>query len=111
MAVTSKPEDTLTSLHRFGTSARARLTERTTTLVQSAGHMMEKYPPIKAFVYTLAGASAVPLTVFAGFALATTAVVLGIAGGWWWWRGGVSPPLARICTLGAWSGSKDGYSL
>ncbi|KAI8817195.1 uncharacterized protein EV422DRAFT_542825 [Fimicolochytrium jonesii] len=42
--------------------------------------ILDRYPPVKAFVYTLGGAAAVPLAVFIGYGAATGAVVLGVAG-------------------------------
>ncbi|KND02001.1 uncharacterized protein SPPG_02507 [Spizellomyces punctatus DAOM BR117] len=42
--------------------------------------ILDRYPPLKAFVYTLGGAAAVPLAVFTGYGAATGAVVLGVAG-------------------------------
>ncbi|KAJ3309018.1 hypothetical protein HDU76_003749 [Blyttiomyces sp. JEL0837] len=42
--------------------------------------VLDKYPPIKAFVYTLAATSAIPLAVFAGFAGATLTGALAVAG-------------------------------
>jgi hypothetical protein len=41
--------------------------------------LLDRYPPIKAFVYTLAGASALPLAVFTGYGLITGAIILTIA--------------------------------
>ncbi|KAJ3186209.1 hypothetical protein HDU85_007649 [Gaertneriomyces sp. JEL0708] len=42
--------------------------------------VLNKYPPLKAFVYTLAAASAIPVSVFTGYALSAGAVVFGVAG-------------------------------
>ncbi|KAI9104830.1 hypothetical protein DFS34DRAFT_645527 [Phlyctochytrium arcticum] len=64
---------------------------RLTPLIRSANYyavstlstskaVLDRYPPLKAFVYTLGGAAAVPLAVFTGYGVATGAVILGIAG-------------------------------
>ncbi len=42
--------------------------------------VLDKYPPVKAFVYTLAGASAVPVAVFTGYAATSLGGVLAVAG-------------------------------
>ncbi|KAJ3253236.1 hypothetical protein HK104_007283 [Borealophlyctis nickersoniae] len=42
--------------------------------------LMERFPPLKCFVYTMAAASAVPVSVFLGYGAATGSVVLGVAG-------------------------------
>jgi hypothetical protein len=41
--------------------------------------LLDKYPPLKAFVYTLFGAAALPLAVFGGYGLITGGVILTIA--------------------------------
>ena len=41
--------------------------------------LLDKYPPLKAFVYTLAGAAALPVAVFTGYGLITGASLLSIA--------------------------------
>ncbi len=41
--------------------------------------LLDKYPPLKAFVYTLLGAAALPLAVFGGYGLITGGVILTIA--------------------------------
>ncbi|KAI8822367.1 uncharacterized protein EV422DRAFT_396002 [Fimicolochytrium jonesii] len=50
------------------------------TAISTSKAILDRYPPIKAFVYTLGGAAAVPLAVFTGYGAATGAVVLGVAG-------------------------------
>ncbi|KAI8912357.1 hypothetical protein DFJ77DRAFT_468084 [Powellomyces hirtus] len=42
--------------------------------------ILDRYPPLKAFVYTIGGASAIPLAVFTGYGAATGAMILGVAG-------------------------------
>ncbi|KAI8849568.1 hypothetical protein BC829DRAFT_184319 [Chytridium lagenaria] len=41
---------------------------------------LDKYPPVKAFVYTLAGTSAIPLAVFIGWSAVVLGICLAIAG-------------------------------
>ena len=41
--------------------------------------ILEKYPPVKAFIYTLAGAAALPVAVFTGYGLVTGAILFTIA--------------------------------
>ena len=53
--------------------------EGVTTAAYAVKNLLDKYPPLKAFVYTLAGAAAVPLAVFTGYGLLTAAVMLTIA--------------------------------
>ncbi|KAJ3408498.1 hypothetical protein HDV05_004957 [Chytridiales sp. JEL 0842] len=48
--------------------------------VIAAKAILDKYPPLKAFVYTLAATSAFPLSVFLGFALMTLMGCLAVAG-------------------------------
>jgi hypothetical protein len=81
MAVKSKPSSTLAQLQTFASSTKEHITQNATSTLASAQIVMQKYPPVKAFVYALAGASALPLAVFAGFVAVTAAVVLGVAGG------------------------------
>ncbi|KAJ3200850.1 hypothetical protein HDU67_001763 [Dinochytrium kinnereticum] len=50
------------------------------TAASFAKAFLDKYPPIKAFVYTLAGTSAVPLAVFLGWAGIVLTICLAIAG-------------------------------
>ncbi|KAI8817664.1 uncharacterized protein EV422DRAFT_540464 [Fimicolochytrium jonesii] len=42
--------------------------------------ILDAYPPVKAFVYTLGGAAAIPLAVFTTYGAATGAIVVGVAG-------------------------------
>ncbi|KAJ3193377.1 hypothetical protein HK101_004931 [Irineochytrium annulatum] len=46
----------------------------------AAKSVLDKYPPVKAFVYTLGATSAFPLLCFGGFATATLAGCVAVAG-------------------------------
>ncbi|KAI8589298.1 hypothetical protein BDZ88DRAFT_418379 [Geranomyces variabilis] len=50
------------------------------TALSTSKAILDRYPPVKAFVYTIAGASAVPIAIFTGYGAATGAMVLGVAG-------------------------------
>ncbi|KAJ3105472.1 hypothetical protein HDU97_008088 [Phlyctochytrium planicorne] len=48
--------------------------------VSYAKAILDRYPPLKAFVYTLAGTSAIPLAVFMAYAGIILAICLSVAG-------------------------------
>ncbi|RKO83189.1 hypothetical protein BDK51DRAFT_25878 [Blyttiomyces helicus] len=44
--------------------------------------VLDRYPPIKSFVYTLGAASAIPVAVFTGYAATSGTIIVSIAGTW-----------------------------
>ncbi|KAL2915193.1 hypothetical protein HK105_205300 [Polyrhizophydium stewartii] len=87
MAILSKPQSALITLSSWGTAAQQRIVplavatkDAAVTSVLYSKAVLDRYPPLKAFVLALAAFSAVPVAVFVGFGTATGAVVLGVAG-------------------------------
>ncbi|KAJ3015650.1 hypothetical protein HKX48_004439 [Thoreauomyces humboldtii] len=52
----------------------------TGSAISTSKAILDRYPPVKAFVYTIGATAAVPLAVFTGYGAATGAMVLGVAG-------------------------------
>ena len=82
MAISHKP--TPTSFFQQVTGhvvpAYQQAKRTTTTAVTGFGSVLESYPVLKAFVFTMGATSAVPLIIFAMVTLSGGAFVLGLAG-------------------------------
>ncbi|KAJ3039823.1 hypothetical protein HDV00_011731 [Rhizophlyctis rosea] len=90
--------------------------------------LMERYPPVKAFVYSFMATAAIPTTVFTGYSLTTGTIVGGIAGTiatvvqgcimafgaffYFWWLVGafIVASITGVCASGMWI-AYSGYKM
>ena len=57
-----------------------RITSTSSLLVSHSRALLRRYPPIKAFVYTLVATSAIPIAVFTGYCATTFTGIMAVAG-------------------------------
>ncbi|KAJ3101374.1 hypothetical protein HDU96_009997 [Phlyctochytrium bullatum] len=83
----AKESSTFVTLYNIGQkgaeSVLPLLSAAQTYAVAAAGYskaVLDRYPPLKAFVYTLAGTSAIPLAVFLAYSAIVLSICLAVAG-------------------------------
>ncbi|KAJ3272818.1 hypothetical protein HDV01_005246 [Terramyces sp. JEL0728] len=88
MAILPKSSNTaIVTLSKWSTAAKENLTpvvvgarDAAISSYQTTVKVLDRYPPLKAFVVSLALFSSVPISFFLGFAGVSGAIVLGVAG-------------------------------
>ncbi|KAJ3311264.1 hypothetical protein HDV04_004173 [Boothiomyces sp. JEL0838] len=87
MAILPKSNSALVTLSTWTTTAQEKLTpivigakDAAISSYQTTVKILDRYPPLKAFVVSLALFSSVPISFFLGFAGISAAIILGVAG-------------------------------
>ena len=86
MAILTQSQSSLLTVYSWAQSAQKQVVpaiEKTKTVAvqgfSSFVALLDRYPPLKAFVIALVLFASVPLSIFAGFALTSGAIVFGTA--------------------------------